>query len=143
MDAEHFAAWRAQMKYNRAEAAKILGLSRNMPQKYEEGGVSIPLYIELACAAIASGLSRWTPVPQASGKVVLHSAVVDRSHELAGPHGEELIAGYNAALEAIVQEQKRFSHHGFDEKQGYWWARNDAVAGEGFRLHIWWILGAA
>jgi transcriptional regulator with XRE-family HTH domain len=50
------AAWRERLGLNRSEAALALGLSRNGYTRYEEGVAPIPLYIALACAALAYGL---------------------------------------------------------------------------------------
>jgi transcriptional regulator with XRE-family HTH domain len=49
-------AWRERLGFNRAEAARKLGLSRNTYCAYEAGINRIPLYIALACAAVAYGL---------------------------------------------------------------------------------------
>ena len=53
-------AWRERLSINKAEAARRLGLSRNAYASYEAGERRIPLYIALACAAIAFGLP---PIP--------------------------------------------------------------------------------
>jgi DNA-binding XRE family transcriptional regulator len=50
------AAWRTRLGFNKTEAAKALGLSRNGYDYYEAGRSRIPLHIALACAAIAHGL---------------------------------------------------------------------------------------
>jgi DNA-binding XRE family transcriptional regulator len=50
-------AWRLRLGIkSRADAARRLGLSRNTYAAYEEGRAEIPLYISLACAALAYGL---------------------------------------------------------------------------------------
>lgn len=54
-----FARWRALMGLNRRQASEALGVSRNMPAKYEAGTVPIPLTVALACAALIRGLSPW------------------------------------------------------------------------------------
>lgn len=59
MSADEFKAWREHMGFNRSEAARQLGLGRNMPQRYEDEGVEIPRYVALACAALAFGLPPW------------------------------------------------------------------------------------
>lgn len=59
MTSTDFARWRELMGFNRLKAAEALGLSRNMPQKYEEGASEIPLYIALACAALIRGIAPW------------------------------------------------------------------------------------
>lgn len=56
MTGPEFAAWREHMGLNRTQAAEVLGLGRNQPQRYEEGQV-IPRYIVLACVALANGLT--------------------------------------------------------------------------------------
>lgn len=56
MKAEEFKAWRERMGLKKIEAAEALGISRNMPQRYEDGLAPIPRYIALACAAVAHGL---------------------------------------------------------------------------------------
>lgn len=60
MTPDDFLAWRTLMgrggkPISRSEAARLLGCSRNMPQRWEDG-TPIPLYIELACSALAIGL---------------------------------------------------------------------------------------
>jgi DNA-binding XRE family transcriptional regulator len=48
--------WRKRLDIrSRAEAARRLGLSRNTYAAYEEGRAEIPLYVALACAALAYG----------------------------------------------------------------------------------------
>jgi len=49
-------AWRERLGLNRVRAAKALGIARNTLSGYEEEKQSIPLYIALACAALAYGL---------------------------------------------------------------------------------------
>jgi DNA-binding XRE family transcriptional regulator len=56
MTAEAITAWRERLGFNRSEAARALGVARNTYAAYEAGTVRIPLYIALACAAIACGL---------------------------------------------------------------------------------------
>lgn len=59
MDAKDFAEWRAELGLNRSQAAEALGVSRNMPQKYEEGEREIPKYIALACTAVYRRHKPW------------------------------------------------------------------------------------
>jgi transcriptional regulator with XRE-family HTH domain len=49
-------AWRSRLKLNKSEASRRLGLSRNALESYEKGERRIPLYIALACSALAYGL---------------------------------------------------------------------------------------
>lgn len=51
-----FIAWRERLHLNRVEAASALGMSRNTVTAYEQGRVSIPRYVALACAAVAQGV---------------------------------------------------------------------------------------
>ena len=60
MTKEDFKAWREHVGFNRKQACDALGLGRNTPQRYEDGKANIPLYVALACAALAHGLSPWT-----------------------------------------------------------------------------------
>lgn len=58
MDAKDFNAWLDHMGFNDSEATKALGLgSRNTLAKYKLEGA--PLYIALACGALAYGLPPW------------------------------------------------------------------------------------
>jgi len=50
MKPQEFTEWRERLGLSRSGAAEALGLSRNMPQRYEDGEADIPLYVELACA---------------------------------------------------------------------------------------------
>lgn len=58
MTAQEFIEWRTRLGLNRSQAAKALGMGINQPRLYEEGQ-PIPLYIALACAAIARGINPW------------------------------------------------------------------------------------
>ncbi|UXN75824.1 helix-turn-helix domain-containing protein (plasmid) [Devosia sp. A8/3-2] len=59
MTKEDFKAWREHMGFTRTQACDALGLGRDTPQRYEDGKANIPLYVALACAASAHGLSPW------------------------------------------------------------------------------------
>lgn len=48
--------WRTRLGLNKSEAALRLGLSRRAYGAYEAGESRIPLYVALACAAVAYGL---------------------------------------------------------------------------------------
>ncbi len=50
------AAWMARLHINKVEASAALGIARSTLDRYLDGSVRIPLYIALACAAIAHGL---------------------------------------------------------------------------------------
>ena len=52
-------AWCLHLGISNAEAARRLGISKNMPAAYEYGRRKIPAHIALACAAIAYGLPPW------------------------------------------------------------------------------------
>lgn len=51
-----FTAWRERLGYNKAEASRRLGCSQNTVAAWETGKAKIPLYIALACQALANGL---------------------------------------------------------------------------------------
>lgn len=53
MTADEFRQWRTRLGLSKAGAAETLGLSRNMPRRYETGVAPIPVYIALACSAVA------------------------------------------------------------------------------------------
>lgn len=55
MTATQFREWRERLGLNRVEAAAVLGMGRNQPQRYEEGQ-PIPRYVALACAALEAGI---------------------------------------------------------------------------------------
>lgn len=59
MSPADFTRWRELMGLNRTQAAEALGVSRNMPAKYESGERDVPRYVALACAALARGLNPW------------------------------------------------------------------------------------
>lgn len=59
MTPAEFTRWRSLMGLNRSQAAEALGLSRNMPGKYEAGTVPVPRYVALACAALVRGIQPW------------------------------------------------------------------------------------
>jgi transcriptional regulator with XRE-family HTH domain len=49
-------SWRTRLGFNKTEAAKALGLSRNGYDYYETGRHRIPLHIGLACKALEYNL---------------------------------------------------------------------------------------
>jgi hypothetical protein len=60
MSAEDFNAWLAAMRLNDSKATLALGLgSRHTLIRYKAEGA--PLYIGLACAALARGMPIWSP----------------------------------------------------------------------------------
>lgn len=60
MTGEDFTAWMAHMKFRKADAAEALGLGRNTVPRYMEEGA--PLYIALACTALAQGMPAWRKI---------------------------------------------------------------------------------
>jgi len=56
MTPAQFTEWRGRMGLSKTDAAEAIGISRNMPQRYESGVAPIPLYVALACAAYAMNL---------------------------------------------------------------------------------------
>jgi hypothetical protein len=57
MSAIEFRIWQVHMGWNNSEIARRLHLSRGTVQKYADNGA--PLYIALAAAALAVGLTPW------------------------------------------------------------------------------------
>lgn len=62
MSPEDFRRWRKALKLSQKDAADALGLKRRVVQYYEKGErdgekVKIPLYVRLACYALAQGVS--------------------------------------------------------------------------------------
>lgn len=58
-----FARWRKRMDFSKPAAARALGVSRNMPRRYETGEADVPLYIALACTAVTLGLRPYADDP--------------------------------------------------------------------------------
>lgn len=56
MSPADFTEWRTRLGFSKTAAAEALGISRNMPQKYETGEATIPRYVALACSAVALSL---------------------------------------------------------------------------------------
>jgi DNA-binding XRE family transcriptional regulator len=69
MKPEDFKKWRTKMEWSQTEAANQLGVTRQTIVNYERGHtsgkeekhISIPRYIELACAALAANISGYQP----------------------------------------------------------------------------------
>lgn len=59
MTAADFITWRGKMSISKTRAAELLGVSRNMPAKYESGEAEVPLTVALACAALIRGIKPW------------------------------------------------------------------------------------
>lgn len=56
MTSQSLTDWRNRLSLNKAGASRALGVARNTFDAYETGKRRIPLYIALACAALAFGL---------------------------------------------------------------------------------------
>lgn len=52
-------AWRQRLGMSQQKAAGALGISKRQYQNYEWGRAAIPRAIELACAALALGLTAY------------------------------------------------------------------------------------
>lgn len=66
MTNDQFKSWRKHMGYSMVEAAKMLGISTGSVELYERGArrednrpVLIPKPVELACAALALGMTSY------------------------------------------------------------------------------------
>ena len=49
-------AWMTRQNLNKVEACASLGIARTTLDRYLDGSTRIPLYIALACAAVAEGV---------------------------------------------------------------------------------------
>ena len=56
MTPQSLTAWMTRLRLNKSEAASSLGIARTTLDRYLDGSVRIPLYIGLACAAVAHGI---------------------------------------------------------------------------------------
>jgi hypothetical protein len=56
MTAERFSWWLDRLHLSNTAAAKALGCGINTITRYKKPGAKIPLYIALACAALAHGV---------------------------------------------------------------------------------------
>lgn len=63
MTPAEFTAWRRHLGVSKRRAAEMLGVSINMPTRYERGETDIPRFIALACAAIAHNLPPYGDAP--------------------------------------------------------------------------------
>jgi transcriptional regulator with XRE-family HTH domain len=57
--------WRKRLHLTQARAAEVLGIAKRTYEQYESGkradggSCAIPRYIDLACAAVALGITRY------------------------------------------------------------------------------------
>ena len=59
MTPQQFKAWRKRLGLTQARAADAIGMSATQIKNYEAGRATIPLYVELACAALALGITEY------------------------------------------------------------------------------------
>lgn len=59
MTPKQFKDWRKRLGLTQARAADAIGMSATQIKNYEAGRAIIPLYVELACAALALGLGKY------------------------------------------------------------------------------------
>jgi hypothetical protein len=55
-----FRQWKAALGITARSASAALGIAPNTVTKYSRDGTEIPLYVALACAAVARGLKPWS-----------------------------------------------------------------------------------
>ena len=70
MTPKDFTDWRSRLNLSKTAAAEALGISKNMPQRYENGTTDVPRHIALACSAIALNIP---PYGSTSGRVGVSS----------------------------------------------------------------------
>jgi hypothetical protein len=51
--------WKTALGFTGVDACRALGIVPNTDTKYSRDGYAIPLYIALACAAVASQIRPW------------------------------------------------------------------------------------
>jgi hypothetical protein len=54
-----FRQWKVSLGLTARSASAALGIAPNTVTKYSRDGTAIPLYVALACAAVARGLKPW------------------------------------------------------------------------------------
>jgi hypothetical protein len=143
MDSGEFKRWRESMKLSQQGAAEILRLSKASIELYERGArrdddrpVAIPRTVELACAALAQGITAYVEPrrhPPGTFRVV--------QIEL-GAYGEQVLrtdigppfATRSEAESFARNKAKTFSATGENDEHGYWWGRS--LAGKVHRFIV-------
>lgn len=110
MKAEDFTAWREMMGFNRVQCAEALGLSRNMPKRYEDGDAEIPLYISLACASLTHKLPPAGDKREGTPKV--YRILVSLPNDLDRFFMDTLIEDAVDEHDALAKQLRRTSNHG-------------------------------
>ncbi|HZT26756.1 MAG TPA: helix-turn-helix domain-containing protein [Pseudolabrys sp.] len=135
MNAVEFKRWRKHMRLSQQDAARVLGLSKTSIELYERGSrrddgsaVVIPKTVELACAALKSGITKYVELKRAP-KGTFQVVRIE-----SGPYGEQVFrtdigSPYLNRSEAesfARNESQAFEFSGTNEENAYWWGR-DAV----------------
>jgi transcriptional regulator with XRE-family HTH domain len=135
MTGDQFKRWRENKGLSQQGAADALGLSKSSIELYERGSrraeerpVVIPRTVELACAALARGITGYSdPIQAPPG-----------SHQVVqievGSYGEQILRTtigppfpMRSEAESLAKNEARaFSANGYNEEHGYWWGRNAA-----------------
>jgi transcriptional regulator with XRE-family HTH domain len=143
MTPTEFKRWRENMKLSQERAADALGLSKGSIELYERGSrrdedrpVVIPRTVELACAALARGITTYSEQAQAP------SGAYQVVQIETGAYGEQILRTVigppfpirSEAVSLAKNEARAFAAHGYNEEHTYWWGRNSA--GSVFRFVV-------
>jgi DNA-binding XRE family transcriptional regulator len=143
MDSNEFKRWREHMQQSQQGAADMLGLSKASIELYERGTrrdddrpVTIPKTVELACAALAHGITTYIAprkYPPGTFRVVQIELGAYGEHVSRTDIGPPFATRPEA--ESFARNKARaFSANGENDEHGYWWGRS--LAGKVHRFVV-------